>query len=331
MHFAGDHREGEAISRWRKRAGRESGEAAGRVERPIEVDSSASIRIGFLHDEKTTASVGRDARGLIGEHHEESLATGVGEEGMFDAVDLESKRAGDLMRFDELRDQGHVDGGAFRGWLEDRVDSSIRIEWVSIDASEHPKRLRRSITDSQGRSLLAMNVGDVKAADPEHAGASVAVIGQNDGFVRRKRDVVQAAEVVLARSEGDLAVLSEHEPSGVFCARVGKHDSIPVRRPGGSQDRLARFQPDQADQAEPAFGLSQFGVSIPNPVGMFFVERGHGGRGGCFRIHLGRSAGSDGEWKEKDEQVSRSHCCMLVDQRVKGNRWPDRRGSEGIG
>ena len=129
-----------------------------------------------------------------------------------------------------------------------------------------------------------MDVGDVKAADPEHAGASVAVIGQNARLrsPRAGRRPGGRASSSLGVKR-DLAVLSEHEPSGVSApprwqARSGSRSTAPAV----PEDRLARFQPDQADQAEPALGLSQFGVSIPNPVGMFFVERGHGGRGGCL-------------------------------------------------
>ena len=331
MLLAGLHRDGKSIPRRWERAGRKGSETTGWIEGAIEVDSSASVRVGFLDDEEPTAPVGGDARCLVGEHHEEALATGVGKEGVFDAVDLESKRASNLMRLDEFRHESHVDGGAFRGGFEDRVDPSIRIEGMSLDAGKHPERLRISITDSQGRSLLAMNVGDVKAADPEYAEDAVAVISQDDRLVRSERHVVQTTEVVLARCEGDLAVVSKNEPPGGFRPGVGEHDSISVRSPGGSQSRFAGFQPDQTDQAEPAFGLSQFGISIANPFSVFFVERGHGGRGRCSGVRFGRSAGNAGEEKDEDEQVTRSHCGMLVDQPAKGNRCPGRCGSEAAG
>jgi len=149
MLLAGFHCDGKSIPRRWKWAGCEGGETAGWVEGSIEVDSRPSGRVGFVDDEEPTAAIGRDARGLVGEHHEKALATGVGQQRMLNTVKLESKRSRDLMRLDELRRQGHVDGRSVLGWFERRIDSSCRIKRVSLDTNKILERLGGPITDTE--------------------------------------------------------------------------------------------------------------------------------------------------------------------------------------
>ena len=68
----------------------------------------------------------------------------------------------------------------------------------------------------------------------------------------------------------------EGELTSLRRLRMLKHDSIGCGSSDASQRRLARLEPNQGDQTEPALRQSQLGVPCTGPFSMFLEKSGHG-------------------------------------------------------
>jgi len=122
-----------------------------------------------------------------------------------------------------------------------------------------------------------MDVRDLETANPQDARGTGLVIGQGHGFAGLDQDVIERTASILGRCETDLIPVVKGEPASLRRRRILENDLVRRGRSTGAEDRLARLQPDEGDQAEPALRQSQLGIPSVGPFRMFFGQSGHGG------------------------------------------------------